>query len=172
MEDALHLSADLGSVDEAAFRAACGQFPTGVTVITALDQKRQPIGLTANSFASVALTPPTVLWSVGPQSRSFESFIETKFYAVHVLHKTQKDLAELFASRDNDKFSGLNWVSGAEGLPILQDVAVCLECQVIDVCPCGNQRLMIGRVFNIRPGRTDGALIYFQSRFSQIDRLP
>ena len=91
MEDALQQSADFASVVETAFRAACGQFPTGVTIITALDASHQPIGLTANSFASVALSPPTVLWSVGPKSRSFESFIQSKFYAVHILHKTQKD---------------------------------------------------------------------------------
>lgn len=170
MTDGASVSLDCRSVDETAFRQACGHFPTGVTVITALDQNRKPIGLTANSFTSVALSPPMVLWTIGPKSRSFDSFVRAEFYAIHVLHKGQQALAAHFADSRNDKFAGLDWQAGIDGLPILPDFSVCLECKVEDVHPCGNQKLMIGRVINIRQNERDGALTYFRSTFGHLDQ--
>lgn len=169
MDDARQLPQGLEAVDETAFREACGHFPTGVTIITALDGQRKPIGLTANSFTSVALSPPMVLWSIGESSRSFESFIRAEFYAVHILAKAQKEIAALFAGRADNKFAGLAWRGGNRGLPILPEFSVCFECQVEDVHPCGNQHLMIGRVLSIRQGETGSALTYFHSRFGHIE---
>ncbi len=169
MNDLTAASSDLASVDETAFRAACGKFPTGVAVITTLDANANPVGLTANSFTSAALSPPMVLWTVGPNARSFESFLGARYYAVHLLHKDQQDLAAHFAGRSDDKFADLDWQAGHGGLPILPDFSACLECAVEDVHPCGNQRLMIGRVINIIDRDRADALVYFRSAFGSIE---
>ncbi|NOD77561.1 MULTISPECIES: flavin reductase family protein [unclassified Ruegeria] len=158
------------SVDETAFRQACGHFPTGVAIVTALDIEGRPIGLTSNSFTSAALSPPMVLWTIGPKSRSFDSFARARFYAVHILRDEQKEIAAHFAGRSDDKFRDLEWQAGTQGLPILPDFSVCMECAVEDVHPCGNQRLMIGRVVNIRQNESTGSLFYFHSTFGALDR--
>jgi len=158
------------SVGEAAFRRACGNFPTGIAVITTLDGDARPVGLTASSFTSAALSPPMVLWTVGPHARSFDSFLQASHYAVHVLHKEQQALAAHFAGGSDDKFARLDWRTGVQGLPILPDFSVCLECAVEDVHPCGNQKLMIGRVVNIISQDREDALVYFQSEFRHIGR--
>ncbi len=158
------------SVDESAFRRACGNFPTGIAVITTLDDDARPVGLTASSFTSAALSPPMVLWTIGPHARSFDSFSRASHYAVHVLHKEQQALAAHFAGCGEDKFARLDWQTGAQGLPILPDFSVCMECAVEDVHPCGNQKLMIGRVINIISRNREDALVYFHSEFHYLDR--
>ncbi len=158
------------SVAETLFRKACGHFPTGVAVVTALNGEGQPIGLTSNSFTSAALSPPMVLWTIGPNSRSFESFAAASFYAVHVLNEGQRELAAHFAGRSDDKFRDLDWRPGMQGLPILPVFSVCMECAVEEVHPCGNQKLMIGRVVNIRQSESQGALLYFHSAFGKVER--
>lgn len=168
MTDVPLMSKAPDTVDEAAFRRACGHFPTGVAIITALDTAGQPIGLTANSFTSAALSPPMVLWTAGPQSRSHKAFISTGHFAVHVLHRGQHALASHFAGKSEEKFAELAWRTGGEGLPILPDFYVCLECRMEEVNPCGNQHLIIGRVLKIRHQDHDGALTYFHSTFGSI----
>lgn len=158
----------IDTVDEAAFRRACSHFPTGVAIITALDTDGQPIGLTANSFTSAALSPPMVLWTVGPQSRSHQMFLSAAHFAVHVLHSGQHALASHFAGKSEEKFADLAWKASGKGLPILPDFYVCLECRVEEVHPCGNQHLMIGRALKIRHKDHDGALTYFHSTFGSI----
>ena len=169
MNDDSGMAALNASVDEKTFRRACAKFATGITIITTRDQQGQPVGLTANSFTSCSLSPPLVLWTVGPQSRSFESFLNASHYAVHILHRDQRDLAAHFAGKSDNKFAGLDWSDGMNGLPILPEFSVCMECAVEDVHPCGNQKLMIGRVVGVRNQNKDNALLYFESDFRYLD---
>src|SRR4051812_28165958 len=89
------------------FRAALGSFATGVTVVTSLDASGQPVGLTANSFNSVSLSPPLVLWSLSKSAGSMPAFTGGSHYAINILSAEQRMLAERFASKEVDRFAGV-----------------------------------------------------------------
>jgi flavin reductase (DIM6/NTAB) family NADH-FMN oxidoreductase RutF len=111
------------------FRAALGMFATGVTIVTARTADGQVIGLTANSFNSVSLKPPLVLWSLARAAASMVVFSAGSHYAINVLAADQKPLAERFASRvAGDRFQGVTFDAGAGGAPLLHGAAATFEC--------------------------------------------
>jgi flavin reductase (DIM6/NTAB) family NADH-FMN oxidoreductase RutF len=112
----------------AEFRAALGMFATGVTIVTACDTQGQPVGLTANSFNSVSLQPPLVLWSLARHAASLTVFSHGSHYAINILAADQRELAERFAARGADRFAGVAWRDGAGGAPVLAGVAAVFEC--------------------------------------------
>ena len=110
------------------FRAALGMFATGVTIVTARGADGQVIGLTANSFNSVSLAPPLVLWSLSRAAASLSVFSAGSHYAINVLAADQKPLAERFATRGADRWSGVTFEEGAGGAPLLHGAAATFEC--------------------------------------------
>jgi flavin reductase (DIM6/NTAB) family NADH-FMN oxidoreductase RutF len=110
------------------FRAALGMFATGVTIVTARTAEGQVIGLTANSFNSVSLEPPLVLWSLSQAAASLPVFRAGSHYAINVLAKDQKALAERFAQRGNDRWNGVSFIDGHGGAPLLEGAAATFEC--------------------------------------------
>ena len=110
------------------FRDALGMFATGVTIVTARDAQGSFIGLTANSFNSVSLAPPLVLWSLARSAGSMAAFSAGSHYAINILSADQQDLAKQFASRGGDKFSGVRFELGSGGAPLLEGAAATFEC--------------------------------------------
>ena len=111
-----------------AFRAALAMFATGVTIVTARGAGGGPVGLTANSFNSVSITPPLVLWSLSRQAGSMAAFERGSHYAINILAADQHALAERFASKDVDRFEGVAFRPGASGVPLLDGAAAVFEC--------------------------------------------
>ena len=110
------------------FRQALGMFATGVTSVTARAADGTFVGLTANSFNSVSLSPPLVLWSLARSAGSMAAFSAGSHYAINILSADQQDLARQFAARSGDKFSGVDFALGACGAPLLQGAAASFEC--------------------------------------------
>jgi flavin reductase (DIM6/NTAB) family NADH-FMN oxidoreductase RutF len=110
------------------FRLALGMFATGVTIVTARSADGRVIGLTANSFNSVSLQPPLVLWSLARSAASLAVFSAGSHYAINVLAADQKALAERFATRGADRFQGVTFDEGAGGAPLLHGAAANFEC--------------------------------------------
>ena len=110
------------------FRAALGMFATGVTIVTARAPDASLVGLTANSFNSVSLTPPLVLWSLSRSAGSMPAFEAGSHYAINILAAGQHLLAERFASKLVDRFQGVAFSEGAGGAPILEGSAAVFEC--------------------------------------------
>jgi flavin reductase (DIM6/NTAB) family NADH-FMN oxidoreductase RutF len=110
------------------FRAALGMFATGVTIVTARTPDGATLGLTANSFNSVSLDPPLVLWSLSQAAASLAAFRAGSHYAINVLAADQKALAERFALKDVDRWQGVTFVEGAGGAPLLEGAAATFEC--------------------------------------------
>ncbi|HYE39054.1 MAG TPA: flavin reductase family protein [Ramlibacter sp.] len=110
------------------FRAALGMFATGVTIVTARTAEGGLIGLTANSFNSVSLAPPLVLWSLSRAAASMAVFSGGSHYAINVLASDQKALAERFAMKGADRWSGVTFDVGAGGAPLLHGAAATFEC--------------------------------------------
>lgn len=149
------------------FKEAMANYPTGVTVVTTIDEKDNPIGLTVNSFASVSLDPLLILWSIDKRVSTYESFQKVDKFAVNILADDQADIATLFASRNTDRFANCEWDLSATQLPIIHGAAATLQCNVFKRIEAGDHTIFIGEIAEItvekRPplvyhGRKMGAL--------------
>jgi flavin reductase (DIM6/NTAB) family NADH-FMN oxidoreductase RutF len=114
------------TLDPRAFRRSLGQFSTGVTVMTTV-ANGEPFGVTANSFSSLSMEPPLVLWAIAQTSRSLSAFTTSNHFAVNILAVDQVDLSQRFASSSNSKFEGVDWRLGVLGSPILPDILALLD---------------------------------------------
>ncbi|MBK7059195.1 MAG: flavin reductase family protein [Rubrivivax sp.] len=132
--------------DSRTLRHALGRFATGVTIITTVDDHGQPVGLTANSFNSLSLDPPLVLWSLRVSSPSLPVFESSARFAVNVLGEAQLELSRRFASAVDDKFSDGPWGAGDGGVPVLAGCAAVFECERVSQQRAGDHVLFVGRV--------------------------
>lgn len=133
-------------VDGPTLRRIAGNFPTGVTVVTAVHDGR-PCGLTVNSFASVSLDPPLILVCISRRSRAYRCLEAAGRFAVNVLADDQEGLARLFASLAEEKFAGLSYRRSPGGSPILDGVHAWLDCEVTERHPGGNTHtIFVARV--------------------------
>ncbi|MFT6899027.1 MAG: flavin reductase (DIM6/NTAB) family NADH-FMN oxidoreductase RutF [Paraglaciecola sp.] len=130
------------------FRSALGHFPTGVTVITALDKKGEPIGCTASSFNSVSMEPALVLWSVDKNAFSATIFEQADYFAINVLSENQVATSNRFAGRGEDKFKDVSYSSGLGGIPLLEGCGAQFECKTWNVYEGGDHLIIVGEVIN------------------------
>ena len=133
-------------MDTRQLRDALGRFTTGVTVVTCCDAAGGFVGLTANSFSSLSLEPPLVLWSLRSASPAMASFEAARRFAVNVLADSQVELSRRFASKREDRFAEGSWSLGVHGAPVLVGCAAVLECETVLHQVAGDHRLFIGRV--------------------------
>jgi flavin reductase (DIM6/NTAB) family NADH-FMN oxidoreductase RutF len=148
-----------GPETERAFRDALGRFATGVTVVTA-DSDLGPLGITANSFASVSLDPPLVLWSPAKASRRYPAYEAAERYAIHVLADDQMDLCQQF-SRQGTDFSGLDWRLTDDGVPLIEGCLARFDCARIAAHDGGDHLIVVGRV--LRAEYREGRPLLFSS---------
>ncbi|MGB7244615.1 MAG: flavin reductase family protein [Sulfitobacter sp.] len=147
-------------------RRAFGRYGTGVTVITT-QTDIGPIGMTANSFASVSLDPPLVLWSPATGSQRHDAFAATDHFCVHVLGADQLELAQHFASQGHgmDTFA---WENGPGGAPAIAGCLAVFHCKTHAVHPAGDHSLILGEVVHVALRESDGpGLLFDQGRFGQ-----
>lgn len=151
--------------DPRGFRLVLGRFATGVTVITAAAPDG-PMAITANSFSSVSLDPPLVLWAPARASRRFELFRDAPRFVIHVLASDQLGLGHHFARTGHD-FSPADWQAGPDGLPLLEHFAARFTCTRHAVHDGGDHAIVLGRVETAEAGRhaplifADGAYGHF-----------
>ena len=149
------------ALDAAEFRKALGAFATGVTIITTRAEDGSPLGLTVNSFNSVSLNPPLVLWSLAENSLSLPAFQAAKHWAVHVLAADQDQLSARFARRGADKFSGLELDAGVGGIPLLRGCSARFQCSTAFQYQGGDHVIFVGNVLAF--DRSDEAPLVFHS---------
>jgi flavin reductase (DIM6/NTAB) family NADH-FMN oxidoreductase RutF len=137
------------TLDTQTFRSLMGAFPTGVIIVTTVGPDGAPKGLTTQSFLSVSTDPPLLLVSIDRTSRTLRTLLESKAFAVNFLAAGRGDLASRFASKDDDKFTGVAWRPSvaAKGSPILADDSVAYaECLIDRTIEAGDHVLIIGSV--------------------------
>jgi len=152
------------SVDARALRRCLGQFGTGVTVITARVGAER-VGVTANSFSSMSLDPPLVLWSIKRTSRSFEAFQAAEHFAVNILSSEQVAIAQAFSGSAADKFSGVDWTAGKTGAPVILGTIATIECRVQLRHDGGDHVVLIGYADDFRQSHGE-ALLFCQGRYA------
>jgi flavin reductase (DIM6/NTAB) family NADH-FMN oxidoreductase RutF/DNA-binding IclR family transcriptional regulator len=136
-------------IDPAELRQVLSTFVTGVTVITTRDADGLPQGVTANSFNSVSLDPPLVLWSQGLHARSFAAFQGAERFAVNILAEDQIAISTRFAKAGEDKFGPTATREGLGGVPLIEGCAAHLECRRVAAHPAGDHMIFIGQVERI-----------------------
>lgn len=153
--------------DPRAFRRALGNFATGVTVVTAADAAGRKVGVTANSFNSVSLDPPLVLWSLDKRSNSHEVFEQASHFAVNILAADQIDLSNNFARPRDDRFADIEYESGEGGAPVFADCSARFHCEKYQQVDGGDHWIMIGKVVAFDDfGRSP--LLYHQGAYSMV----
>lgn len=158
------------AADGRALRRCLGQFPTGVTVVTARNGERL-VGMAVNSFAAVSLAPPLVLWSIRRESGSAGDFLQAGHYAVSVLADDQVELSQLFGSSHPERFERAPWQAGLHGAPLLSGAIAHLECRLEQVHEGGDHLILIGHVE--RYARFEGApLLFTQGRYGVAQEHP
>jgi len=154
------------SVDPREFRDAVGYFATGVTVITTIDREGAPVGLTANSFSSVSLAPPLVLFCLDRTVQSFEAFHANRHFAVNILGADQETVSRCFAQTGPDKWNGIGFDTWDTGCPILHGCIANIECNVDTVIEAGDHVIIVGEA--VRLWQIDGEampLTFFRGKY-------
>jgi flavin reductase (DIM6/NTAB) family NADH-FMN oxidoreductase RutF len=145
-DPAKEFASDSSPIDPRDFRNALGTYATGVTIVTAATPEGKPYGLTCNSFASVSLNPPLVLWSLLIYSQGMNIFQNASHFAVNVLGVSQQALATKFADSSMDRFSGVAWTSGLGGAPVLADSVANFQCRAVNRYYGGDHVIFLGAV--------------------------
>ena len=153
-------------MDEAAFKFAMSHFASGVTVVTT-EHEGKAFGMTVASFASLSLHPPLVLVCIEKSVKTHDAIAAAGKFGVSILRSDQQDVSSRFASRAEDKFSGVDIRRGTLGVPMIAGALTALECSLENQLPGGDHTIFVGKVVDVQT--TDGApLIYFRSGYREI----
>lgn len=163
------LQIDTPPFDAAEFRRALGTFPTGVAIITTRGPDEKPVGLTCNSFSSVSLDPPLVLWSLRNASKSMDAFRNAKGFAINVLAEDQSKLSARFASGSIiDKFEGVGHREGFGGVPLIDDCVARFHCTTFAQHDAGDHVIFIGKVERFEHGREQDPLVFYKGAYMML----
>jgi 3-hydroxy-9,10-secoandrosta-1,3,5(10)-triene-9,17-dione monooxygenase reductase component len=155
-------------IDPRTLRGVLGHFVTGVTVVTALVD--EPIGLTANSFTSVSLDPPLVLFCVHYSSRTRSCFQRAGAFAVNMLGAEQAAISKLFATPGADRFANVRVRPGLTSSPILLDALAFLECRIVREYEGGDHLIVLGHVLDLGILRDGEPLTFFRGAYGRLER--
>ena len=162
-----------GILDEGALRSALGRFATGVTIVTTRDEAGAPIGLTANSFNSVSLDPPLILWSLARKSINLAVFEASSHFAINILAADQRGLSDRFARPVADRFDSVDWREGAGGVPVIEGSLASFECAAHRQLDGGDHVIFLGRVLRFRAAAAEhdkDPLVYYAGKYAKADR--
>ena len=132
--------------DSKFLRKTFGKYSTGVTVVTSIDNDRNPIGMTVNSFTSVSLLPALVLWCIDKKQPSYNSFMNAEGYAVNILSKDQNDICYKFASQLDNKFENVDCEISENGFPLVKNSLAWFDCKKWNYYSGGDHQILVGEV--------------------------
>ena len=144
-----------------------GHFATGVTVITTMDGSGSPFGLTANAFTSLSLDPPLVLICIDKGVQCYPYFEESGLFAVNLLSENQEELSRRFATKGIEKFSGIQWRRGKQGVALLDGAMGHIECRIVNRYDGGDHTIYVGEVAH-SSASGDRPLIFFKGKYHRL----
>jgi flavin reductase (DIM6/NTAB) family NADH-FMN oxidoreductase RutF len=157
------------SINRDEFRQALGRFASGVTIITTKDKSGRLHGITVSAFSSVSLEPPLILVCIEKKAGSHQAFEESEFFNVNILEESQQHLSGHFASHVPNKFEDAEYFEGENGLPLIKDALVHLECKLTYAHAGGDHTIFVGEIEKSSVG--DGnPLIYFHGNYRKINK--
>lgn len=158
-----------GDIDSRRLRLALGQFATGVTVVTATDQRGELIGMTMSSFNSVSLDPPLILFSVARNAYSLQALRRASTYTVNVLSENQENVSNQFAVALENKWEGVDYVKIASGAPRLDGSLAWFDCRPWAEYDGGDHLVFVGRVVDLDHRGEREPLIFFRGKYASVD---
>ena len=159
------------SFDPRSFRQALGCFATGITVVTSVGLDGEYLGFTANSFNSVSLDPPLVLFSLDRGAYSLKAFEAAGVFAINILREDQEAVSIAFARALSSKWDGVRTEIWQTGSPILVDALASFDCETISMHDGGDHVIFVGRVLRLRAGADGRPLLYFRGAYRQINEV-
>jgi flavin reductase (DIM6/NTAB) family NADH-FMN oxidoreductase RutF len=156
------------AIDKDEFRRALGNFLTGVTIITTATDDNEVYGMTANSFNSVSLDPPLVLFSIARNADCFDAFEGAGAFAVNILRLGQDEVSTRFATKNIDKWEGTEFELGDNGCPVLKGAIATFECSVEKRIDGGDHVIYLGRVQAIASEDDAEPLAFFKGRYAKL----
>lgn len=154
-------------MDTLAFRSALGRFATGVCVITVNDQESGPLALTANSFSSVSLDPPLVLWSIQNNSECFREYTECAHFGISVLASHQESTSGRYARRGEHAIEASEFFTDPHGVPLLKECAANFSCRLWRCYEGGDHSIVVGEVVGFSAGDYN-PLLFFGGRYDRL----
>ena len=158
---------DSNQIDTRALRNAFGAFATGVTIITTRGADGKDYGLTANSFSSVSLEPPLLLWCLGDKTDCFDAFQQADHYAIHVLAEDQQNLSNQFASKGADKFAGIDCERGPGGTPLLPHYLARFVCRGVHKYDGGDHVIHVGEIVDFSEKELE-PLLFHKGKYREL----
>ncbi len=154
--------------DQATMRTVMGHFATGVAVITASDGTT-PVGLAANSFTSVSLDPPLVLFCAAHTSSTWPAIEAAGHYCVNILAEEAEQISRVFAS-PGDRFAQIAWHAGVTGAPILDDALAYIDCEIQDIYEGGDHAIVVGKVIELGHREHGKPLTFYRGGYGRYDQ--
>lgn len=151
-------------MDDMKFRQTLGQFATGITVVTTVDEKNEMIGLTANSFSSLSLDPPLILVCIDEKSDSLQAFEKNVPFVVNILNKEQEEVCWAFAKKGTDKFNGISYELSESGVPYFLDNLATIHCTVYEYYRAGDHVIVTGYVHHVQYNEKADPLLFFRGK--------
>jgi len=151
-------------VSAAQFRELCGQFATGVSVVTARAADGSPAGMTANSFASVSLVPPLISVSIDESAEMHRVLADSDALVVNILSDRQEAISRRFAEPHDRRFEGIAWEDDARGIPVLLETLATIACTIEARVPAGDHTIVIARVIG-GSTRAGAPLLYHRGEY-------
>lgn len=149
-------------------RKSLGKFATGVTVITCRAADGRACGITANSFTSVSLDPPLILWSIARTCNSLDAYLEAEHFAIHVLTAEQVHLANHFAQRDHKSYDNVEHTISKQGVPILPGVLARFDCRTDAIHDGGDHHIIVGEVLH-HEDTAGSPLLFYAGNYASVE---
>lgn len=153
-------------LEQRSLRQLLGQYATGITVVTALDSNHKKIGMTANSFTSVSLDPPLILWNIAKSATHFEDFKQAEYFAINILSEDQYQESKHFSKSSDDKFEGLDDVDEYMGIPILNKSLTTFVCRQYELHEAGDHYIIVGQIEACR-NQLGNPLVFHNGQYKQ-----
>ncbi|MBV1917333.1 MAG: flavin reductase family protein [Sphingomonadaceae bacterium] len=157
------------TIDPATFRQVLGSYPTGVCVISALDEQNNPAGMVVGTFTSVSLDPPMVGFLPDKSSTSWPKIEKAGRFCVNVLGSDQQQVCRQVAGKGPDKFEGVEYAISDNDLPIVANSIACIECTIHSVTDAGDHWFVLGNVLCLETTRDDDPMLFYRGRYGGFD---
>jgi flavin reductase (DIM6/NTAB) family NADH-FMN oxidoreductase RutF len=162
------------AVDRNTFLSIMSAFPSGVAVVTTMDAHGVPKGLTTTAVSSVSADPPMLLVCVARESRTLPALLHSRKFVVNLIAQGREEVCAVFASRDDDKFAGIEWEPGITGMPHLaRDTVAWAECELHEAVEAGDHIVLIGHVqAGGAPDPASVPAVYFRRAYGSVLTAP
>ncbi|MCU1465372.1 MAG: hypothetical protein JWM72_1300 [Actinomycetia bacterium] len=156
------------AADPAAMRTVLGHFATGVAIITAVNGD-EPVGMACNSFTSVSLDPPLVLFCAAKSSSTWPHIQGAKKWAANILAEDGEEICRLFAQKGADRFAHMSYSAGRTGAPLLDDAIAFVDCETIAEHDAGDHLIVVGRVLELGYDPESKPLLFYRGGYGRFD---